>query len=287
MNRKELLIIVIFICLCLPFTYGGCSGDGNSSGDTQVYVEEPFLFEVALENHNQLRIQAVSGSLEITGNPAVNTATIEGERRVGSDSISDAAAHLPELQVDVVDLGTEIFVETIQPKRSNGRNYKVDYRITIPEDLEVFVSHVNGSVFINSIDGRLSVTNTNGDVELMEIVGSTRVNVVNGRIISEVTLPLDGTIELATINGSVDSEIKLLSDGTIDVTVLRGGINLDMPQNTSATFEACVFEGDIGLKNVVLNEQVRTSHCLTGTLVDGSGDIRLETEFGKITVTGF
>ena len=98
---------------------------------------------------------------------------------------------------------------------------------------------------------------------------------------------MDGTIELATINGSVDSEIKLLSDGTIDVTVLHGGINLDMPQNTSATFEACVFEGDIGLKNVVLNEQVRTSHCLTGTLGDGSGDIRLETEFGKITVTGF
>jgi DUF4097 and DUF4098 domain-containing protein YvlB len=131
------------------------------------------------------------------------------------------------------------------------------------------------------------VINTNGDVELMEIVGSTRVNVVNGRIISEVTLPLDGTIELATVNGSVDSDIKLLSDGTIDVTVLHGGINLDIPNNTSAAFEACVFEGEIGLKNVILNEKVRTSHCLTGTLGDGRGDIRLETEFGKITVTGF
>ena len=169
----------------------------------------------------------------------------------------------------------------IEPFYSRG-----PYRITIPEDWEVFVSHVNGPVFINSIDSRLSVINTNGDVELMEIVGSARVNVVNGRIIGEVTLPLDGAIELATINGSVDSEIKLMSDGTIDVTVLHGGINLDIPQNTSAAFEACVFEGDIVLRNIVLNERFRTSHCLTGTLGDGSGDIRLETEFGKITVTG-
>ena len=287
MKRNTLLTLVILISLCLPFTYGGCSGGGSSGSDGQVYVEEPFFFEVSVENHDQIRIQAICGSLEIMGNPDANVVTIEGERRVGSSSISDAAIHLPELQVDVTDLGTEVLVETIQPKRANGRNYKVDYRITIPVDLEVLASQVIGPVFISSIDSQLMVSNTNGDVELVDIIGSTRVNVINGRIISEVTLPLDGTNELATINGSVDSEVTLLSDGTIDVTVLHGSINLDIPQNTSATFAAGAMEGVIKLKNLELQDQFRTAHTLTGTLGDGRGDIRLETDFGNITVNGF
>lgn len=287
MNRNTMFTLVILISLCLPFTYGGCSGGGSSGGDGQVYEEEPFFYEVSVEFHDQIRIQAISGSLEITGSTDADSVTIEGKRRVGSRSRSDATAHLPELEVEVTDAGTEVFVETVQPKLAGGRNYEVDYRITIPENLDVVASQVVGSVFINSIDSQLLVNNTNGDVELVEIIGSTRVNVVNGRIISEVTLPPNGTVELATINGSVDSEVTLLSDGTIDVTVLHGGINLDIPQNTSATFTAGVIDGVIRLKNLVLQDQVRTAHSLTGTLGDGSGDIRLETEFGNITVTGF
>jgi hypothetical protein len=283
MNRNALFTLIILISLCLPFTYGGCGGGGGSGDDGQVYVEEPFFFEVSVENHDQFRIQAIGGSLEITGSPTADSVTIEGERRVGSDSGSDAAAHLPELEVEVTDLGTEVFVETIQPKRAGGRNYVVDYRITIPENLEVFASQVGGSVFINSIDSQLLVNNISGDVELVEIVGSTQVNVVKGQIISQVTLPLDGSIELATINGSVDSEITLLSDGTI----VHGSINLDIPQNTSATFAAGAIDGAIRLSKLVLQDEVKTPHTLTGTLGDGNGDIRLETDIGNITVTGF
>jgi hypothetical protein len=287
MNRNALFTLIILISLCLPFTYGGCGGGSGSGDDGQVFVEESFFFEVSVENHDQLRIQAIGGSLDITGSPAANSVTIEGERRVGSDSRSDAAAHLPELEVEVTDLGTEVLVETIQPKRAGGRNYVVDYRITIPENMEVFANQVGGPVFINSIDSQLFVNNISGDVELVEIIGSTRVNVVKGQIISQVTLPLDGSIELATINGNVDSEVTLLSDGTIDITVLHGSINLDIPKNTSATFAAGVINGAIKLLKLELQDEVKTPHTLTGTLGDGSGDIRLETDIGNITVTSF
>ena len=281
------LIIIATLCCLLPFTYGGCGGGGGSSDDGQVFVEESFFFEVSVENHDGFRIQAISGSLEITGSPMADSVTIEGERRVGSDSRSDAAAHLPELEVEVTDHGTEVFVETIQPKRANGRNYVVDYRITIPENLEVFASQVGGSVFINSIDSQLLVNNISGDVELVEIIGSTRVNVISGQIISQVTLPLDDSIELSTITGSIDSEVTLLSDGIIDITVIDGSINLDIPKNTSATFAAGAIDGAIRLLNLELQDEVKTPHTLTGMLGDGSGDIRLETDIGNITVNGF
>lgn len=287
MNKNTLFTLVILISLCLPFTYGGCGGGGGSSDDGLVFVEEPFFFEVPVDQHALLRIQSISGSIEITGSSTANSVTIEGERRVGSNSRADSEKYLDELEVEVTDLETEVFIETIQPRRAGGRNYVVDYRITVPDNLEVVANHVNGPVFIDTIDNQVNVNTVNGDVDLVDIFGSTRVNVINGQIISQVTLPFGGTIELSIINGSIDSEITLLSDGTIDMTVLHGSINLDIPQNTSATFAAGVIDGVIGLLNLELQDQVRTPHTLTGTLGDGSGDIRLETDIGNITVTGF
>jgi DUF4097 and DUF4098 domain-containing protein YvlB len=142
-------------------------------------------------------------------------------------------------------------------------------------------------VLVDTIDSQVSVNTVDGDVDLVEIIGSTRVNVISGQIISQITLPLDGAIEQSIIKGRIDSEITLLSDGTIDMSVLEGSINLDIPQNTSATFAADVVEGNIRLLDLVLQDQVRTSHSLTGTLGDGRGDIVLETDIGNITVNGF
>ena len=287
MNKKTLLSLILLISFCLPFTYGGCSGGGGSGNNDQVFINEPFFSEVSVQDHDLLRIEAINGSIEINGNPAANSVIIEGEKRVGADSLADAVEHLAELEVRVTDLGTEVLVETIQPRLSGGRNYEVDYRITVPENFEVLANQVNGSVFVDTLDSPVFVNNVNGDVDLVEILGSTRVNVVNGRIISEVTLPLNGSIGLKTVNGSINSEVRLLSDGTVDITVLQGSVNLDIPQDTSATFAAGVTNGNINLSKLVLQDEVRTSRTLTGTLGDGKGDIQVETENGNITVTGF
>lgn len=127
----------------------------------------------------------------------------------------------------------------------------------------------------------------NGDVDLIEISGSAQVNIVTGHINSQVILPLNGTIELSTLTGDIDSEIALPLGGSIDMTVLEGDINLDIPQDTSAIFEAETTDGVIRLFNLVVNDQVRTSHSLAGSLGDGGGDIWLQAEIGSITVTGF
>ena len=267
MRGITLVTQAIIIALCLPFTYGGCGGGGGgSSSDGQVWVEESFFSEIIVDTHNRFLIQAVAGSIDIIGSPTANSVTIEGERRVGSKTRADAEAHLNLLQVEVTDHGIEVLVETIQPQLAHGRNYEVDYRITIPDNLEVYATQFAGPVFIDTINSPVSVSTFAGDVDLVEVSGSTQVNVINGHIIGQITLPLDGTI---------------------DMTVFNGDINLDIPQNMSATFSASLIRGFIQLFNLVLQNEVRTSHSVTGTLGDGQGDIWLETETGNITVSGF
>jgi DUF4097 and DUF4098 domain-containing protein YvlB len=287
MNKNAFITLAILIALCLPFTYGGCGGGGGSSDDGQVWVEESFSHEVAVDTHDRILIQTMGGSIEITGSPTANSVTVEGERRVGSKTKEDAEKHLELLEVEVTDQEPEIMVETVQPKRANGRNYEVDYRITIPQNLEIYATQVGGPVFIDSITSPVSVSLINGDIDFIEISDSTVANVINGQILGQVTLPLDGTIELSTLTGDIDCEVALPLGGTIDMTVLDGDINLDIPEDTSATFEAGVTDGIIELIQLVLHNQVRTPHSLTGRLGDGKGDIRLETGNGDIIVTGF
>jgi hypothetical protein len=117
------------------------------------------------------------------------------------------------------------------------------------------------------MDKEVSVTNTAGDVVLIGIVGDARVSLLTGNIESEVTLPLNGTIEMDTFIGD---------------------INLDIPVDTSADFSAMATDGSIDVVNLVLQDEVSSSDSVSGTLGSGEGLITLESEFGgDINVTGF
>ena len=243
-------------------------GDNDNSQITNRNFEarESFSFEVAVENRSRLRLQAINGEITITGLPEANSVIITGEKRVESDSTEDAEASLPELEVNVQGLANEVFVETSQPQNTGDRNYIVDYTITLPKNLEVRVINVNGIVTLDSIENDVTVNNVNGEATLIGIVGSALVVLVNGTIESDITLPLDGTIDMRTMNGTIE---------------------LDIPQSTSAEFSANVTNGNISVANLVLQNEVRTFTSLRGTLGNGQGTISLETINGNIRVSGF
>jgi len=200
------------------------------------------------------------------GTSGANSVYIIGEKRVGSDSIADAQEHLQWLEVIVQSSADEILAKTTQPEETHGRSYVIDYTITLPPDLETLIENVNGVVTIYAMNNLVSVANINGLVALNEIFGNTQVVLVNGQIESEVTLPLDGVIDMSTVNGMIE---------------------LHIPQNTSAQFSASVGNGVISLSNLDLQDQVSSSNSLSGTLGEGQGTISLSTGNGNIVVSGF
>ena len=127
--------------------------------------------------------------------------------KVGAANIVVAERYLDDLQVEVEDRGDEIVIRTIQPDHNQGRNYVVEYTITLPVDLKVAAGLVNGNLTVETIDNVVSVHTVNGNVNLREITGNATVELINGNIDSEVFLPLDGTIDLATTNGNITLSI--------------------------------------------------------------------------------
>jgi DUF4097 and DUF4098 domain-containing protein YvlB len=262
-------VIGVLLSACIYWVSCGKDKSVDSNGDVanaNFVAKESFSFKVRLFDHTRLRLEAISGSVAITGESGSDSVLITGERRVGSESTQDAEEHLQLLQVTVQDLGNEIFVKTSQPDQTHGRSYVVDYSITLPESLDVLVDHVSGIVEIASVDNGVSVDHVSGQVSLDEVFGSAQVNLISGEIEAQVTLPKDGIINFSLVSGSIE---------------------LNIPQNTSAEFSAKVTSGTISISDLVLQNQVSTTDSVTGTLGSGEGTISLNVFSGFISVSGF
>jgi len=254
-------------CNDVDVNYNADWGDWTPISDLDFESSDSFSEEIDVENHTRMRLHGINGEISITGVSGADSVVISGTKRVESNSIQDANRHLENITVDVQSSANEVLVETIQPPSTWGRQYSVDYTITLPTYMEVQLDTVNGDITIQSMDNDIAVDHTNGNVSLTEIAGSTEVDLVNGTIDSEVVLPLGGTIDLYTVNGN---------------------INLDIPEDTSADFEAEVNIGSITLSALVVQDEVIRSTSLTGILGSGQGTISLEADStGSISVVGF
>jgi DUF4097 and DUF4098 domain-containing protein YvlB len=190
-----------------------------------------------------LRLSGVNGDVEIVTDADF---LVEGTRRVGSFSLEDAEASLSRLSVVVVDTGTEIQIETRQPD-GDFRDYEVDYRLTVPDGVELILTTVNGTVTAEPRSG------------------SAVISVVNGAVVAETALPDNCVLGVSMVNGIID---------------------VSLPAATSASFAASVVNGSIAVHDLALQVSLSTPTRLEGTLGAGEATIGLSTVNGTIVVRG-
>jgi hypothetical protein len=260
-RTRILQVTGMIVALVLLAACGGVSGGtytiNANTGEwpwfwpnkAEFVVDKPFSENVPVAGQGKIRLDAVNGEIVITGNPGATSVTVAAELIVGSDmSRLDAENGLNQLGVLVSVLPGEILVQTLQPERLDGRQYLVNYNISVPGDLSVDVTQVNGHVTVENIENTLLVT------------------VENGSVFGSVTLPPGGGITLWTGNGDID---------------------LRIPKSTSAELSALVGFGAITCNNLDFLNVMQTDRSLTGTLGNGTGSIDLDTGNGNIVVTGF
>jgi hypothetical protein len=273
---RGLLLASVYSLGILGIVASGSGGGGSSNliicGPDEVAnqnfsAQAPIAIGINVVNHNELLLNGKQGNVSVSGLPGATSITVTGMKRVLSESVQDAQAHLQDLTVTAQDLTTSALLKTNQPQCDLGRGYIVDYTITLPDFFLVRINNNGGEVSIDSIDNEVSINNVAGTVTLTDIVGSAAINLVSGNIVAEIiSLPLNGTIQMK---------------------ILTGDINLEIPTITSADFTARVFTGNITLTNLMLQSPVVTPNLVTGTLGTGQGNIDLETEvIGDIDVLG-
>ena len=257
--------IVRFVTLSWFLIWTGCTDLNNLVGNHDFSAEEPFGFDVNVQQQVGLRLVGISGSVSVTGSANTTIVRITGKRRVEAESLSDANDCLKQLQVNVQDLGNEVSVETVQPKDTQGRNYIIDYVVVLPQTFRVQVTDVTGAVSVDSISNTVVVNSVTGSVTLNRILGNSTASLVTGAIDGRVTMPTNGAVDFSTITGT---------------------ISLRIPTVTSAQLTASVTTGSIVTSNLVFQSQSSSSTSFVGKLGDGKGTITLKTITGGISVTG-
>lgn len=132
--------------------------------DTRFFSEASF--ESGPHSGSKLSLTGVAGIVEIVGSPSAPGITVRGTRRVRSESEADAHRHLSDLQVEVGETNGTVYVTTLQPKRSNGRIYEVDYLITVPESIDLILNQISGPVDVRSVRGDLEIVGMGSDIAL-------------------------------------------------------------------------------------------------------------------------
>ncbi|MCB0282852.1 MAG: DUF4097 family beta strand repeat protein [Calditrichaeota bacterium] len=249
-----------------------CSDNSNpfdnvnsNVANTNFYAVETFSQNVAVNNQSVFTLNAVSGTIKINTTEGA-LVKIYGERRVESQSTEDAEAWLNGLKVQVEDRGDEVYVQTIQPEKTNGRNLLVNYNIEIPASWAVSIDNVNGDVQADSLTGGFELNLVNGRILLHDLFCGVNVNLTNGNIESRIALPQQENILMNLVNGSID---------------------LQIPQTTSADVVASVVNGSVIANNLNFQTLSSSARRLSGTIGSGLGTITLATVNGTISILGY
>ena len=254
----------------------------NSSCDH--YAEDPFEYTVEITDQVRFRLAGITGSVEITGQPGVETITIAGEKRVGASSTSEAEAHLSDIEVDIQDGDDEVFVRTVHHGDAEGRSYSIDYVITLPPELEVRVTHLTGEVSVRETVNEIRVSVTTGGVTLEDVHGDADLDVTTGN------LTLDefyGSASADLITGNLFCRAYLPPGGELDLKTITGQMTVQIPESTSAELTASVSTGQINFSNLPLQDPNISNTYVSGRLGDGDGSITLQVIIGQLNVAGF
>ena len=190
--------------------------------NTNFSAKESFSYEFAVDKQEEFFIDAVNGTINIIGYENISDAKIWGERIVKSESESDAAAHLENLKVTVNNTIDNIYIQTKQPNESNGREYLVNYNLSVPKNWDVSINLVNGVVTIDSLNGDINLSLVNGDINLTAINGNSDVNITNGEVYSIMSLPENGVCEITAVNATIELQIPKTTSANFAAGVLNG-----------------------------------------------------------------
>ncbi len=264
--RLNRMLLCVAVLLIAPLTTLCCFVDPYSVSNTNHEASRPFHIYQEVGDLEYVELSGINGSIEIIGDEDITEVEIWGEMRVESESKSDAAAHLDDVDVEVTTAENLLYIRTVQPNETHGRNYVVDYHLLVPESWESKIISINGDIQLESLRNTILAGLTNGDVALLDVRAETHVEVVNGKIAGDVTIPPSGYLTMHIVNGE---------------------IIVDIPKETSANFAASVTNGEIKITNLEIHNLQTTLKTAQGILGDGDGDIQLGTVNGPIHVRGF
>ncbi len=268
---KPVTILVAIISVCLV-------GSGCGAGE---YVEEEVIERsVEFQPGGRLSLVNVNGDISI-GTWDRHEVTMKAEKRARAGSEEAARLLLEKTTVEFDRIENRIDIRTEVPEKPRrNRNVNITYTLTVPEEIDLELRSVNGSIQVNGVSGAVDAKTTNGRIGLAGITGAVQARTTNGNVdLSEVL----GPIEANATNGSIEVTISEISEEAHDIgaATTNGGIEVTLPRGLKAHLKASTANGNIDT-DFPVTVKGRISKSVDGTINGGGRLIDLETVNGSI-----
>ncbi|HEY3835983.1 MAG TPA: hypothetical protein VGL72_05410 [Bryobacteraceae bacterium] len=161
-------------------------------------------------------------------------------------------------------------VRATGPAHDRDRSWSVSYEIFVPTRFSVNLATVNGGLSISDVNGNLEFKTVNGGLNLRRVGGYVHGQTTNGGV----------NVELAGDRW----------DGQgLDVATTNGGVNLRIPRNYSAQFETETHNGRIRAVDMPeVQTQSPTGHAATHVstaLGAGGAMLKITTTNGGVNLS--
>ncbi len=237
----------------------------NIDISNQVQASSEWKKDYTLAPGGSLEIRNTNGLIEIDPSEG-NDVHVTAERiaKAGTDEDAKKAAEGIEIRESVSGSSITLDAKISMTGMFTGSR-QVKFHVRAPK----------GTV--------LTLSNTNGDIDVRSITGELRLDSTNGRIRGT---GLEGTTRAETTNGVIDLDYAAIGEGGITAEATNGKVSIAIPPSLKARINARVTNGAISTSNLSLETSESSRRRLTATLNGGGPEIRVETTNGAVSIRG-
>ncbi len=189
-----------------------------------------------------LSVQNLNGSLEITAGKAFQ-ATVELTAHAASDREAQRLLDETECRFDNADGDMALIVEApgvrirrtrggwdVRAHREEGGRVEARAVVTLPPEVRVDASLVNGAISTKGITAGLKLSTVNGKIEVAGARQDLKLHTVNGSIDAALAeLPKDARVEAQAVNGNLLLKLPATAGFRLDGRTMSGEILSTFP----------------------------------------------------------
>ncbi len=213
-----------------------------------------------------IEIRNTNGLIEVEPSDS-DKITITAERTARGRTDEDAKKAAEEIQITETVSASSLLLDakTSLVGMMSGSNRQVKFRVRAPK----------GTV--------LTLSNTNGNIQIRDMTGDLRLDTTNGRIRG---VNLSGSTRAESTNGEVDLDFASLGENGVIAETTNGRVVVTMPKTQKARLSVRVTNGGIDTDNLTLETSEQSRKRLTATVNGGGPEVRLETTNGGVSIRG-
>ncbi|HIE26116.1 TPA: hypothetical protein EYP66_02390 [Candidatus Poribacteria bacterium] len=249
----------------------------------KIYSEE-IEQTVSFDNVYDISIDNVDGDIEIHAIENLEEISVKVTKRIDARDEDIAKDYSESLEIKRLHEKDRIIFKTEAPDAfpEGILSARVNYHISVPQDIAVVTRSVRGDVIIEGVSGAQDIGAANGTVELKGVLGGFQITVVKGAIKGKIWL--NGASAFSTTDGSIDLEILDTLSFPLNLETTNGDINLRLPLEYSADLEAQCENGHIISEIPLTIENQKSETILRGYFNNGGPLLKLSASNGDIKI---